>query len=134
MPAAARQLLLATTPFAGLLAADRVVFKSPPKVTSPFCRLQVPSAGPRSGDGVMWEPLLQADFYAPATGDAEKVVWDLAAAAADVFGHARNVTFENVTYSGRMLDGPIPSVDTSRGESEVLARAVIRAELRLHAR
>ena len=49
---------------------------------------------------------------------------------ATVLGRARNVAFENVSYSGRLVDGPIPDVDTSRGESAALARALVRAEVR----
>lgn len=120
--------------FTALIAANRVVFKGPSDVTTPYFRIQVPSPGPMSGDGVAYRPLVQLDAYCPMTDpEAEKIVWDLAAAASWALGRARNVVDGTVSFSGRHIDGPIPDVDTSRGTASPLARAVVRAELTLHA-
>ena len=135
MPKVARELLLSASSFAVLLPAGRLVFKAPTDVTTPFAVIQAPGGVSLSGDDVVWSPLVQFDAYCPLTDPAaQEIAWDLAAAAAAVLGRARNVAFENVSYSGRLVDGPIPDVDTSRGESAALARTLIRAELTVHNR
>jgi hypothetical protein len=135
LPGVVRAFLMGQSNFTTLIPASRVVFKAPADVTTAFVRIQVPNSAPMSGDGVAWRPLVQVDAYCPATiQDAEKIVWDLVAAAAWSIGRARNVINGGLSFSGRHLDGPIADVDISRGEGSPLSRAVIRAELTLHAR
>lgn len=134
LPGVVREFLMGQSTFTALIPAARVVFKAPSSVITPYVRIQVPNPGPLSGDGVAWKPLVQVDAYCPAgTVDAEKIVWDLAAAAGSALGRARNVLNGTVAWSGRWTDGPIPDEDTSRGTASPLARAVIRAVLTLHA-
>lgn len=134
LPGVVRAFLMGQSNFTSLIPANRVVFKSPSDVTSTFFRIQVPSPGTMSGDGVAYRPLVQCDAFCPATTvDAEKIVWDLAATVAWALGRARNVINGTVSFSGRHIDGPIPDTDTSRGTGSPLARAIVRAELTLHA-
>lgn len=135
MPEVIRHLLLSRSPFIDLIAASRVGFTAPADVTTEFVIIQAPGGASLSGDDVAWSPLVQVDGYWPASDPAAaKKAWDLAAGAATVLGRARNLSYANVTYSARLTDGPIPDVDTSRGPSSILHRALIRAELRLHSR
>jgi len=129
----ARDLLLTQPVFAGLIQPDRIVFKQPADVTAPFVVIQVPGNNAISGDNVAWSPLVQVDGYAPASDPAaDDVAWELAAAAAEVFGRARNVTSGSVTFSARVIDLLQAGPDVSRGENNPLARALMRAELTVH--
>jgi hypothetical protein len=111
----------------------RVVFEAPPDVTTPFVIIQVPGGFSLSGDGVAWSPLIQVDGYCAITyPDARKQVWTLAAEAARILGRARNITFETMSYSARLVDGPLEDVDLSRGTANPLRRALIRAALAVH--
>jgi hypothetical protein len=134
MPDAVRDYLLADPVFAGVLTASRVAFKAPADVTTPFGVIQVPGNNSIDGGGVAWSPLVQFDGYCPTSDPAaDRIAWDIAAAAGVLA--ARNVTYQNVTWSGRLIDGPMKAApDTSRGESAALARALIRVELTVHAR
>jgi hypothetical protein len=135
LPGVVRAFLADQATFVALVPLDRLVFKAPTDVTTPYARIQVPSPGPMSGDGVAWRPLVQVDaFYPKSNPDADDTVWNIVAAAAVLLGRARNIITGSVAWSGRHLDGPIPGTDTSRGESAPMARALIRAELTLHAR
>lgn len=135
MPAVVREFLGDQGTFLAVLAIDRLVFKAPADVTTPYARIQVPSPGPMTGDGVAWRPLVQVDAYCPASNpDAENIVWDIVSKAAVLLGRARNIVNGTLSWSGRHIDGPIPGTDTTRGEATPLARAVIRAELTLHSR
>jgi hypothetical protein len=133
VPGAVRQLLLADTGF-NTACGGRLSTRLPGIVT--FCaQLRVSGLNSLSGDGVAWSPLVQVDGWcAPdiAGTDPEVKAWQIAAAAARVLGRIRNVTYQNMTYSGRLIEGPIPDVDTSRGESSPLYRAIVRAELAVH--
>lgn len=136
IPAAARALLVADAAFVTVLPIARLVFKAPSEVTTKFGTIQVPGNNSLSGDGVAWSPLVQVDGWCPTSeANAEELAWGIASAAAMVFGRARNVTYQNVTYSARIIDGPMAmDPDTSRGASNPLARALVRAELTLHNR
>jgi hypothetical protein len=135
MPGVVRAFLVDQPTFVELLPLDRLVFKAPANVVDPYGRIQVPSPGPMSGDGVAWRPLVQIDAYCPMTNpDAADITWNIVAAAAVLLGRARNITQGNLSWSGRHIDGPIPGDDRSRGEDSPLARAFIRAELTVHAR
>lgn len=132
VPGAVRAVLLADATFSGLIGAPRVLFEAPPSVTTSFVIIQAPGGFSLSGDGVAWSPLVQVDAYSPITPDARKDVWTLVATAAQVLGRARNIGYESMFYSGRIVDGPLEGVDTSRGTANPLRRALIRAELKAH--
>lgn len=133
IPGAIRGLLLADAVFSTACGA-RVSTILPSTVT--FCaQIRTPGNNSLSGDGVAFSPLVQVDGWcAPGiTGvDPERKAWEIAAEAARVLGRARNVTYQNVSYSARLIDGPIPDVDTSRGDSSPLYRAIVRAVLAVH--
>jgi len=130
IPPAIRALLLADADFAAE-CGGRISTRLPSTVT--FCaQIRVPGLNSLSGDGVAWSPLVQVDGWCATTVpgvDPEQKAWNIAAHAARILGRARNVTWQNMTYSGRLVEGPIPDVDTSRGESTPLYRAIVRAEL-----
>lgn len=130
-----RDFLLSQSAFASLITAERVVFKAPPDVTTKFVVVQIPGNTAISGDNVAWSPLVQVDGYCPDS-DAESadVAWDLAAAAAEAFREARNVTIGTISYRARVLDLLPAAPDVSRGTSNPLARALMRAELTVHNR
>lgn len=127
---AVRQLLLADADF-NTACDGRLMTRLPSEVT--FCaQLRLPGNNSLSGDGVAFSPLIQVDGWcAPGKSemDPEMKAWEIAAHAARVLGRARNVIYQNMAYSGRLIEGPIPDVDTSRGASVPLYRAIVRAEL-----
>lgn len=128
-----RDFLLSQGVFSSLVAADRLVFKAPPDVTTPFATIQIPGNVGISGDNVAWSPLVQVDGYCPASQpDADDIAWDIAAAAAEAFRGARNVVVGSLSFRARIID-LVPAVpDVSRGEANPLARALMRAELKVH--
>lgn len=130
IPPAIRALLLADSAFAAE-CGGRVSTRLPSTVA--FCaQIRVPGLNSLSGDGVAWSPLVQVDGWCSpdvAGVDPEQKAWAIAAHAARILGRARNITYGTMTYSGRLIEGPIPDVDTSRGESTPLYRAIVRAEL-----
>jgi len=130
----ARQILHEDPGFSALIPAARLGYTVPTPVTAPFVRVQCPNASPANGDLVLWRPLIQVDAYAPPGDTAEDVVWNLVATAGQVLHRTRNRTVGDVTLSGRLVDGPIPGYDTSRGESTPLVRCTVRAVLALHLR
>jgi hypothetical protein len=125
-------VLLADATFAGLIQPARVGFEAPSDVTTAFVVIQAPGGISLSGDGVAWSPLVQVDGYCPISSNARKLVWQLAAEAARILGRTRNVAYESMSYSGRIVDGPLEGVDTSRGTASPLRRCMIRAELKAH--
>lgn len=133
VPGAIRQLLLADAVFASECGGD-VLTRLGSTVT--YCaQIQVSGGTSLSGDGVAWSPLVQVDGWcAPnaGAGDPERKAWAIAVEAARVLGRARNIPYQNMSYSARVVDGPLPGVDTSRGTSTPLYRAVVRAEIRAH--
>lgn len=135
LPGVVREFLADQPSFLALLSLERLVFKAPTDVTTVYGRIQVPSSGPMSGDGVGWRPLVQVDALCPMTDpDADMIVWNIVSAAGTLIGRARNVVTSGLSWSGRLVDGPIPGTDTSRGEDAPMARALVRAELTVHAR
>lgn len=129
IPGAVRQLLLADAEFTAA-CGGRVSTILHSTVT--FCaQIRTPGLNSMSGDGVAWSPLVQVDGWCAAGLGLEPEVkaWEIASHAARILGRARNVTYQNMTYSGRLVEGPLPDVDTSRGESTPLYRAIVRAEL-----
>ena len=134
VPGAIRQLLLADAPFM-TECGSRLSSRLPSTVT--FCaRVRLAGNNSLSGDGVAWSPLIQVEGWcAPGvTGvsDPEVKAWDIAARAAVVIGRSRNITYQNMTYSVRLVEGPLSDVDTSRGESTPLYWSLVRAELNAH--
>lgn len=131
----ARNLLLSHPTFTAVIMAERLVFKQPADVTTKFAVIQVPGNSSLSGDNVAWSPLIQVDGYCPADDPAaDDIAWDIAAAAAEVFGRARNIIVGAVSYSARVIDLLAASPDVSRGPATPLARALMRAELTVHNR
>lgn len=132
VPDAARDLLLADPVFSSLLAEARVLFEDPPDVTTPYAVIQA-TVIPLSGDGVGWLPLVQVNGCSPkGRPNPRAEAWAIATAAAVALGRSRNVTYQTMSYSGRHTDGPLPDVDTTRGTSSPIYRAIIRAELKVH--
>ena len=127
-----RQLLDDPTFFAA--CGSQVLTRLPSEVT--FCaQLRVAGNNAVDGGGVAFSPLVQLDGWcAPdlAGIDPEVKAWDIAAAGAAVLGRIRNVIYQTMSYSARVVEGPLPDVDTSRGESTPLYRAIVRAELAVH--
>ena len=132
---AVRELLLGDAAFASL-CGGRLGSKSPADVTTPYATMSV-SATPIAGGGVVWRCTAQVKgCCSVAIGglEPEEVAWDIAAAAARVFDHARNVVWRNVAYSGRVELGPMPGSDLTRSESEPVYWALVRADLTAHLR
>lgn len=134
-PGAVRAYLLADSAFS-VLSGGRVSSRPPAKVTEPFVLVQASGGYAVGGDPMLWSPLVQVSAYAPKTAspDPEIVVWRLAAAAGRILGRARNVTHENSSWRGRVTDGPIPDVDTSRGADTPLYVCHVRVELTMRVR
>lgn len=134
VPAAVRARLVADAPFvAALGSAQRIYTRAPAAVTAPYVVIQLPSPLAAMGGGG-YKPLVQVDAWRVAEGteDPEVVVWRIAMRAKRVLDTARNVAFETMHWSARVIDcGPLPP-DTSRGDSSPLYRAMVRAELTLH--
>lgn len=134
IPPAVRALLLADATFntacggrCGTRAGD---------ATKPYALVRA-TAIPRDTSAGVWSPLVQVDGWCGAGAsslDPEEAAWQIAVSAARVLARARNVTWQNIRYSARVTDGPIPDIDTSRGSDNPMYRALIRAELTVHAR
>lgn len=133
IPGSVRSLLMADAPFAAA-CQNRCGTRLPTDMTKPFAQIRVAGGFSMSGDDVAWSPIIQLDGWAAPGGDVDPEVaaWNIAAAAARVLGRARNVTYESMRYTARLIDGPLTDVDTSRGTGSPLYRALIRAELRVH--
>lgn len=135
IPAAIRALLLADPTFASLVP-NRVGTRLPADMTTPFARVQVSGPGGDLGGGG-YKPLVQVEgWVAPGgTEDPERTAWRIATRAARVLRTARNVAYESMHYSPRLIDGPFaPDPDVTRGPSSPLYRALVRAELTIHNR
>lgn len=137
VPGALRQLLLADVPFK-TASHNRVSTKAPKDVNVPFAlaRMMVDSVIPLDGGG--YKVLVQVEGFCVSSGygneEAERVVWRIADRARNVLRIARNVEYESMHYSLRPFGmGPLPQ-DTSRGESNPLERAGVRAEMTIHNR
>lgn len=136
VPGALRELLLADIPFKNSVN-NKVSTKTPGDVTTPFAlaRMMVNSVVPLSGGG--YKVLVQVEGCCPAdyaAEEAELVVWRIADRAKRVLQAAQNVSYQTMHYSMRTVGmGPLPQ-DTSRGESNPLERAGVRAEMTIHNR
>jgi hypothetical protein len=127
-----RQLLDDPTFFAE--CGGQVLTRLPSEIT--FCaQLRIAGNNSLDGAGVAFSPLVQLDGWcAPGLDgiDPEMKAWQIAAAGAAVLGRIRNAIYQTMSYSARVVEGPLPDVDTSRGESAPLYRAIVRAELAVH--
>lgn len=135
IPAALRALLLADPDF-DAASYGRVSTKAPSDVEVPFAlaRVMTNSLLPLGGGG--YKVLVQVDGHCPSSGygneEAEKIVWRMADRAKRVFQQARNINYQTMYYRLRPVGlGPLPQ-DVSRGESNPLERAAVRAEMTIH--
>jgi hypothetical protein len=138
VPGAIRQLLLADSAFTAAVGGRCTVKKSPPDVTSPFAVVQIPGGAPLDEQGWVLQPLIQVNVWCPdswAAADPDVVAWDGISAVRRVLQSARYVTYSDtrgsMTYSARITDGPLPTEDTTRGDSTPLQGYLLRAELTL---
>lgn len=136
VPGMIRAFLLADPAWTAAFPAPRTVTRAPASATTPFALVKAPPAVPVEASAGAWTPLVQVEAYAPAGAnpDPEVTAWQGAALAAALLSRARNVPYQNCWWSARVIDGPLPDVDISRGNANPLYRAIIRAELRVHAR
>lgn len=135
-PALVRALLVADPAFTALLPAGRLTTRAPADAGTVFGLVRPAGVVPIEPSAGAWSPLVQVEAFCPGGGatDPEVVVWRIAATAAAILSRARNIPFESARWSARITDGPLSDVDTSRGSSAPLYRALVRAELTLHAR
>lgn len=132
---AVRDLLLPDGSFSAA-CHGRLGTRAPDDVTIPYAVMRV-DANPAGGNGVAWRCTVQLNGCCTRPIDdvePEDVAWNIAAHAARIFDHARNITWNTFTYSGRVQMGPIPSIDRSRGDNAPVYWAFIRAELTAHLR
>lgn len=134
IPGAIRALLLADLDFTAA-CQGRAGTRLPADMTRPYAQIRIPAPGGDMGGGG-YRPLVQVDGWAaPGDGeDPERVAWRIATRAARVLRYARNVAYESMHYSPRVIDGPLAAEDTSRGTGSPLYRALIRAEITIHNR
>jgi hypothetical protein len=134
IPAALRAYLLADAPFTAA-SGGKVSTRAPSSVTEPYVTLQLPTPlGVMGGGG--YKPIVQVDAWCDPGGaeDPEVIVWRIALRAARRLERARNVAYQTMRWSARVLDaGPLPP-DKSRGDDSPLYRAMCRAELTVHNR
>lgn len=137
IPPAVRALLLADPAFAAA-CYGRCSTRAPGDVTVPYATVQVPGGFPLDASAGVWSPLVQVDGWCAPPGpdgvDPEDAVWRIASAAGAVLSRVRNVAWLNMHFSARVVSGPLPDVDTTRGTANPLYRALVRAELTIHAR
>ena len=135
IPGALRELLLFDPDFTAA-CHGRVSTKAPSDVVTPFAlaRPMVNSVIPLDGGG--YKVMVQVDGNCASGGyggeEAEVITWRIADRAKRVFLRSRNVEYQTMHYSMRVVGlGPLP-VDVSRGESSPLDRAGVRAEMTIH--
>lgn len=136
MHPAIRSLLLADPAFYQA-TGGRCSTRATGDVTQPYATIQFPGGFPTNASAGVWTPLVQIDGWcAPEAteDDPEAVVWRIASTAASVLARARNVAYQNVHFTARVTDGPLPDEDISRGAANPIYRCLVRAELNIHAR
>ena len=131
---AVKNLLAADAAFvAAVGAAGRIYTRAPSSVTGPYVTIQLPTPlGAMGGGG--YKPIVQVDAWRAEAGteDPELAVWRIAMRAKNVLQVARNVQYQTMHWSARVIDaGPLPP-DKSRGDDSPLYRAMVRAELTIH--
>lgn len=137
-PGAVRLYLIAQPAFTALVPADSVSTRdAPDPITGPFVTIRAP--GNIGRDPMLRSPLIQIDAWAPqleilgGSKDPDEVVWDIAAMAGQLLGRARMQEFRGSAWTARWTNGPITSVDKTRGPDQVLYRATVRVELKMRA-
>lgn len=137
IPGHIRAFLLADPTFSSRCVGGCTVKKAPPDVTQPFAVVQMPGSVPVDDQGWALRPLMQINAWCPETwtADPDPTTWDLIDAAWNVFKNARyvNVTDTRGTaaYKARLVDGPLPTEDLTRGDGNPLQGYLIRVELTL---
>lgn len=137
-PGAVRVFLIAQPAFTALLPAESLTTRDvPDPITGPFGTLRAP--GNVGSDPLLRSPLIQFDSWVPkievlgGTKDPEELAWDIAAMAGQLLGRARAQEFRGSTWKARWTDGPITSVDKTRGPDQPLYRATVRFEVHMRA-
>lgn len=136
LPGVLRAYLLADDDLTAL-TGGRIGTRAPTDVTKPYGRVQTPGAGPRTVSAGAWAPLIQFDGWCAPAGwdgqDPEAVAWAIAARGAVVLDAARNVQADGFAWGcRRLIEGPLPLRDVSRGEAAPMYGAMVRAELVVH--
>ena len=137
IPGAVRTLLLADATFNTRCFGRCTVKLAPADVTKPFAVVQMPGSVVLGDQGWALRPLIQVNAWCPVTwtSDPDTTAWDMIDSAWNILEAARyvNVTDSRGTaaYKTRLTDGPLPTEDVSRGDSNPLQGYVIRAELTL---
>jgi hypothetical protein len=136
VPLAVKDLLAADAAFVEAVGATgRIYTRAPASVAAPYVTIQLPTPlGAMGGGG--YKPIVQVDAWRVEAGteDPEIVVWRIAMRAKNVLQVARNVPFETMHWSARVIDcGPLPP-DRTRGDDSPLYRAMCRAELTIRNR
>ncbi|MFI6368708.1 hypothetical protein ACIBG0_39005 [Nocardia sp. NPDC050630] len=137
-PGAARVFLIAQPAFTALVPADSVTTRdAPDPIIGPFVTIRAP--GNVGEDPMLRKPLIQIDAFVPkheilgGSKDPEEVAWDIAAMAGQLLGRTRPQEFRGSAWTARWTDGPITSVDKTRGADQPLYRATVRVELKMRA-
>lgn len=134
VPGAIRALLLADAEVESA-CGGRVSTRANSDVTLPYITVRMPpSSGDMGGGG--YRPLVQIDAWSldNQSEDPEVIVWRIASRSARALRGARNVAYESMFYTPRVLDMTALPPDVSRGEGNPLYRAAVRAELTIHNR
>ncbi|BAD56379.1 hypothetical protein [Nocardia farcinica] len=135
-PGAVRLFLIAQPAFTALCPPEAVSTRdAPDPITGPFVTIRAP--GNIGSDPMLRSPLVQIDAWvpkaAPGEKDPEEVAWDIAAMAGQLLGRTRAQQFRGSAWTARWTDGPITSVDKTRGADQPLYRATVRVELKMRA-
>jgi hypothetical protein len=137
-PGAVRLFLVNQPAFTALVPAASVSTRdAPDPITGPFVTIRAP--GNVGVDPLLRSPLIQIDAWVPkleilgGTKDPEEIAWDIAAMAGQLLGRVRSQEFRGSAWKARWTDGPITSVDKTRGADQPLFRATVRVELKMRA-
>ncbi|WP_159840214.1 hypothetical protein [Nocardia sp. CY41] len=138
MPGAIRVFLIAQPSFTELLPAESLTTRDvPDSIGGPFATIRAP--GNVGVDPLLRSPMIQLDAWVPkieilgGLTDPEELAWDIAAMAGQLLGRARAQEFRGSTWKARWTDGPITSVDKTRGADQPLFRATVRFEVHVRA-
>ncbi|MGW5387205.1 hypothetical protein [Nocardia sp. NPDC003963] len=128
--------LIAQPDFTAMVPAESVTTRdAPDPITGPFVTIRAP--GNVGEDPLLRSPLIQIDAWVPmlvaADKDPDEIAWDIAGMAGQLLGRARAQTFRGAAWKARWTDGPINSVDKTRGPDQPLFRATVRAEMKFRA-
>ncbi|NEW40780.1 hypothetical protein GV794_01920 [Nocardia cyriacigeorgica] len=137
-PGAVRAFLIAQPRFTDLVPVEAITTRDlPDPITGPFVTLRAP--GNVGVDPLLRRPLVQVDAWAPrierlgGSVDPEELTWNISALAGQLLGRARSQEFRGSAWTAGWTDGPITSVDKTRGADQLLFRATVRVELKMRA-